>query len=88
MLPPPGALRHFRLKIIPPLRWGLPEVILFADDRETRISYPDFIEDGTRLFITETQKSVARVHEVPDWLLSRLWDVTDSSPSVIAKTIL
>jgi len=55
------------------IHWGLPEVVLYADDRETRISYPDFIQEGDRLFITETQKSTARVHEVPDWLLRRLW---------------
>ena len=29
---------------------------------------------GDRVFITETQKSVARVHEVPQWLLDRLWE--------------
>ncbi len=38
------------------------------------IGYPDFVEAGDRLFITETQKSVARVHEVPQWLLERLWE--------------
>jgi hypothetical protein len=56
------------------LVWGRPEVILYAADRGVRISYPDFIEDGDRLFITETQKSRARVHEVPGWLLQRLWE--------------
>lgn len=53
--------------------WGRSEVVLYADDRETRISYPDFIQEGDRLFITETQKITARVHEVPDWLLCRLF---------------
>lgn len=56
------------------LVWGRPEVVLYAADRGVRISYPDFIEDGDRLFITETQKTRARVHEVPGWLLQRLWD--------------
>jgi len=58
------------------IHWGLPEVVLYDDDPETRISYPDFIERGDRLFITETQKTVARVHEVPGWLLERLWQHT------------
>ncbi|MCK4590258.1 MAG: hypothetical protein KAT86_00790 [Candidatus Latescibacteria bacterium] len=57
--------------------WGQPEVVLYADDRETRISYPDFIQEGDRLFITETQKSTARVHEVPEWFLRRLWETFD-----------
>lgn len=56
------------------IHWGLPEVVLYSQDRETRISYPDFIEDDGRLFVTETQKTVARVHEVPQWLLARLWE--------------
>jgi hypothetical protein len=57
--------------------WGQPEVVLYADDRETRISYPDFIQEGDRLFITETQKSTARVHEAPEWFLRRLWETFD-----------
>ena len=31
---------------------------------DVRISYPDFVEDDGRVFVTETQKTVARVHEV------------------------
>lgn len=58
------------------IHWGRPEVVLYADDIETRISYPDFVEDDGRLYITETQKHTARVHEVPDWLLRRLWEET------------
>jgi hypothetical protein len=56
------------------LQWSRPEVVLYADDPHIGISYPDFIEDDGRLFITATQKTVARVHEVPDWLLRRLWE--------------
>jgi hypothetical protein len=55
------------------IHWGFPEVVLYADNRETRISYPDFIEDGGELYITETQKTMARVHHIPGWLLKRLW---------------
>ncbi|MBI4557040.1 MAG: hypothetical protein HY706_05595 [Candidatus Hydrogenedentes bacterium] len=47
--------------------------VLFAQGRKVRISYPDFIEGNGRLYISETQKSVARVHEIPNELLSRLW---------------
>ena len=38
----------------------------FSSTREsdTRMSYPDFIEDGGRFFVTETQKTIARVHEI------------------------
>ncbi|MCE9616388.1 MAG: exo-alpha-sialidase [Lentisphaerae bacterium] len=55
------------------IHWGRPEVVLYAQDRDLRMSYPDFIEDGGAFYVTETQKSIARVHLVPDWLLNRLW---------------
>jgi hypothetical protein len=52
--------------------WGEPIVVLYAKDPTVRISYPDFIwDDG--LYITETQKTIARVHAVPDVLLRNLW---------------
>lgn len=56
------------------IHWGRPEVVLYDLSLHIGISYPDFIEHGDRLFITETQKTIARVHEVPQWLLDRLWD--------------
>jgi len=55
------------------IHWGKPTAVLFAKDPKTRFSYPDFIwDDG--LYITETQKTVARVHHIPNDLLTRLWE--------------
>ena len=54
--------------------WSQPEIVLYDDDPETRISYPDFIEDEGRYFITETQKTVACVHEIDRTLLEGLWN--------------
>jgi hypothetical protein len=57
------------------IQWGKPIAILYDKNRKTRISYPDFIwDDG--LHITETQKSIARVHRIPDDLLQNLWEDT------------
>jgi len=54
--------------------WSQPEILLYDDDPDIRISYPDFVEDGDGLYITETQKEIARVHEV-DWsLLHGMWN--------------
>ncbi len=53
--------------------WSQPEVLLYDDDPRVRMSYPDFIEDGGRYFFTETQKEVARVHEIDATLLEGLW---------------
>lgn len=55
------------------IHWGKPVAVLFSKDPKVRISYPDFLwDDG--LYITETQKTVARVHRIPDDLLRALWD--------------
>ncbi len=54
------------------IHWGRPVAVLYDRDKAVRISYPDFIwDDG--LYITETQKKIARVHRIPDKLLQSLW---------------
>ena len=55
------------------IHWSQPEVLLYDPDPNTRISYPDLIEQDGRYWITETQKSVARVHAVDATLLEGLW---------------
>jgi hypothetical protein len=56
------------------IHWSQPEVILYDENIGNRISYPDFIEDGERIFFTETQKTVARVHELDPRLLEATWN--------------
>ncbi len=56
------------------IRWGNPEVVLYSEEHHTGISYPDFVEEGEDLYITETQKRIARVHRVERTLLDRLFD--------------
>ncbi len=53
--------------------WSQPEIVLYDPDPKTRISYPDFIEENGRYFLTETQKTIARVHEIDASLLEGLW---------------
>lgn len=57
----------------PVLCWSQPEIVLYDDDPLIRMSYPDLIEDGGRTFVTETQKDIARVHEIPSVLLEGLF---------------
>jgi len=59
------------------IHWGKPVAVLYSKDPKIRISYPDFIWDD-RLYITETQKTIARVHVIPDELLRALWADTIS----------
>ena len=54
--------------------WSEPEICLFDDTPEVRIGYPDYIEDRGRYFLTETQKTIARVHEFDTSLLEDVWN--------------
>lgn len=55
------------------IEWSEPEILLYDDDPQVRMSYPDLIEDGGRYYVTETQKSVARTHEIDPALLEGMW---------------
>ncbi len=55
------------------IHWSQPEILLYDRDPGTRISYPCLIEDQGRFWVTETQKSVARVHEIDPGLLRAMW---------------
>ncbi len=56
------------------IQWSQPEIILYDDDPYIRMSYPDLIEENGKYFFTETQKDIARVHEVNEELLKQLWN--------------
>jgi hypothetical protein len=65
--------------------WSQPEIGLYDDDPYVRISYPDLVEEDGRYFLTETQKDLARVHEVAPDLLQGMWDTAhgvDAEPAV------
>ncbi len=55
------------------IHWSQPEILLYDDDPWIRMSYPDLVEEAGRYFITETQKDLARVHEIDPTLLDGLW---------------
>lgn len=62
------------------IHWSEPEILLYDLDSAVRISYPDFIEQEGRYFVTETQKTVARVHEIDRRLLEAVWDQAENRP--------
>lgn len=69
------------------IRWSQPEIALYDDDPVVRMSYPDLVEDGGRYFLTETQKNIARVHEIDPTLLDGLWNQF-TARTVAAKGLL
>jgi hypothetical protein len=55
------------------IHWSEPEILLYDPDPSVRISYPDFIEDDDGYYVTETQKTIARVHKIDPSLLEAVW---------------
>ncbi|MFA6563884.1 MAG: LamG-like jellyroll fold domain-containing protein [Verrucomicrobiia bacterium] len=60
------------------IAWSQPEILIYDDDPYIRMSYPDLVEDGGKFFVTETQKNVGRVHEIPKSLLDGLFNQWDN----------
>jgi hypothetical protein len=60
------------------VHWSEPEVLLYDPDPKQRMSYPDLIEQDGRFWVTETQKTEARVHEIDRTLLEGLWTQGES----------
>ena len=64
------------------ISWLEPHVFLYDAIKSSRISYPDFLEDDGRFYFSETQKSMARVHEVPkEYIESLFTDIENEIPS-------
>jgi hypothetical protein len=61
------------------LAWSQPEIVLYDDDPSIRISYPDLIEENAQLYLTSTQKNVARSHPIAPGLLENLYGQKDRS---------
>lgn len=55
------------------LHWSEPEILLYEPEFRLGASYPDFIEDGDEIYITCTQKLVARTIRVGRHLLEDMW---------------
>jgi hypothetical protein len=59
------------------IHWSQPELLLYGHDLPVRgigMSYPDFIEQDGRLWITTTDKEEARIFEIDPGLLEGLWN--------------
>lgn len=59
------------------MHWSQPEILLYAEDPQVRMSYPDLIEQDGRYWVTETQKTIARIHELDSVLLEGTWAQLD-----------
>ncbi|MDA0196093.1 MAG: exo-alpha-sialidase [Bacteroidetes bacterium] len=63
------------------IKWTQPEILLYDDDPLIRMSYPDLVEDNGNYYISETQKDIARVHQIDKALLEKLWNQPENKKS-------
>ncbi|XP_062503358.1 uncharacterized protein LOC134180262 isoform X2 [Corticium candelabrum] len=69
------------------IMWSQPEIILYDRIQDSRPGYPDFIEeDDGAIYITETQKTIARVHEIDKVMLELLFQ-QDTIKSVTQREL-
>lgn len=60
------------------IEWSQPEMVLYDDDPYIRMSYPDLVEEEGKFYLTETQKNVARLHEIDAPLVDGLFQQWDN----------
>lgn len=61
------------------IEWAEPEILLYDEDPKLLgMSYPDLIEQDGKFWVTETQKTEARVHALDRTLLEGLWGQFDN----------
>lgn len=70
------------------LEWSQPEILLYDDDVFLRMSYPDLIELDDGMYISETQKNMARLHRIDSVFLKRLWGQFDRAKADESSCIL
>ncbi|MEJ1973929.1 MAG: LamG-like jellyroll fold domain-containing protein [Lacunisphaera sp.] len=58
--------------------WSQPEIILYDDDTYIRMSYPNLVEQDGHFYVTETQKNLGRVHEIPAAIIGGLFQQPDN----------
>ena len=71
------------------MHWSQPEILLygFGFPHDHGMSYPDLIETDGRYWVTETQKQIARIHEIDASLLEGVWNQSEHA-AVPAKGLL
>ena len=57
--------------------WSQPEILLYEENIETRMSYPDLIEQDGKYWVSETNKANARCHKVPNDFFDIIWSQFD-----------
>ena len=54
------------------IAWSDPEILLYDPNGDVRISYPDLVECAGQYFVSQTQKTIARVSQIPSSFIEGL----------------
>jgi hypothetical protein len=57
--------------------WTQPEILLYEEEVDKRMSYPDLIEQDGKYWVTETNKEEAKCNAVPAMFFDKLWSQFD-----------
>lgn len=68
------------------LSFSEPRILLYDRDPNLGISYPDMLLLGGKCYISETQKSITRMHEIPTAFLERLWEPDTCGERIFSAT--
>jgi hypothetical protein len=67
--------------------WSQPEILLYEEETEVRMSYPDLIEQDGKYWITETNKADARCHKIPNDFFNTIWSQSQTD-TIVRKNLL
>jgi hypothetical protein len=70
------------------IQWSEPDIALYDHDPMVRMSYPDFFEEAGGYYVSETQKDVARIHQLDPRIVEGLWGPFGSVPGPAADTAI
>ena len=61
------------------IKWSQPDIVLYSDNPEEGMSYPDLLEDRGKYYLSETQKTITRLHEIPAAFVEALWESAEKA---------
>jgi hypothetical protein len=70
------------------IHWSQPEILLYDDDPAVGMSYPCLVEQSGKFWMTETNKTVARVYPIDRTLLEGLWSQGRDKPVAQSGLVL
>lgn len=56
------------------IRWNKPVILMYSEKPGDNISYPDLFEFKGKYYVVETQKTIPRLHLIPDDYMRELWE--------------